>query len=353
METSVRAGQVGRLAWRRVRTREMGNMGRFPPPLQKNLSPTGLLPTFAGIKFPIPFAALAYFAGYVQMVINYHLPDFFFLFDLHRTLLEKLRLYPGMFYDNFRIASVFGAFPNAIWNGGRVMLGYVNQTAIKNTIEYFNKRNIPCRFTWTNSALEEKHLHDTFCNMIMKFADNGMNEVTVNSPLLESYIRDKYKGFKLISSTTKCLGGMEELNREFAKDYYLIVLNFNLNNQFDLLKSIARPDKCELLANAICQPHCPRRKEHFDYMSICQLNFNDQDQDHLYDDCQYQRVYEPEKRACYISYEDIVTKYLPLGFNNFKIDGRNIPRNYVEQQFLHYMVKPQFRKSGSLEWISF
>jgi hypothetical protein len=285
------------------------------------------------------------------VVINYHLPDFFFLFDLNRALIERFHANPGMFCDGIRIASVYGSFPNAIWNGGRLMLGATNYANIKDTVEYFNKRGIPCRFTWTNSLLEEKHLNDTLCNLIMEIADNGMNEVLVNSPVLENYIRDRYKSYKIISSTTKCLNGIDELNKELDKDYQLVVLSYNMNNQFDVLKQISKPGKCELLVNTMCKTQCARRKEHFDFMSRCQLRFNNEDR--VYADCRYQDVYEPHKRESYISYDDIVTKYLPLGFNNFKIDGRNLSRNLVEGQYLQYMVKPEYRKSGTLEWVTF
>jgi hypothetical protein len=80
-------------------------------------------------------ADAAPFAGGSSVAIHYHLPDFFFLFDLNRALIERYRANPGMFYDGIKIASVYGSFPNAIWNGGRLMLGATNYTNIKDTIE--------------------------------------------------------------------------------------------------------------------------------------------------------------------------------------------------------------------------
>ena len=63
---------------------------------------------------------------------------------------------------------------------------------VKGVTNYFNSKGIPLRFTFTNPMLEKKHLSDKFCNAIMHYADNGMNEVIVASPLLEEYIRKNY-----------------------------------------------------------------------------------------------------------------------------------------------------------------
>ena len=60
-----------------------------------------------------------------------------------------------------------------------------------------------------------------------------MNEVIVVSDILEEYIRKTYPGFKIISSTCKEIKNMNVLNAELAKDYKLVVLDYNLNNQFE------------------------------------------------------------------------------------------------------------------------
>ena len=72
----------------------------------------------------------------------------------------------------------------------------------------------------------------------MQAADNGMNEVLVVSSILESYIREKYPNFKINSSTCKEIRDIDNLNAELEKDYALVVLDYNLNNQFDLLEQI-------------------------------------------------------------------------------------------------------------------
>jgi collagenase-like PrtC family protease len=68
------------------------------------------------------------------------------------------------------------------------------------------------RFTFSNSLLEEKHIYDTYCNLIMEEADTGNNEVIVNSPILEQYLRENYPNYKYISSTTKCERNIDIIN---------------------------------------------------------------------------------------------------------------------------------------------
>ena len=97
----------------------------------------------------------------------------------------------------------------------------------------------------------------------MQEADNGMNEVLVVSPILEEYIRKTYPRFKINSSTCKEIRDIDALNAELERDYYLVALDYNMNNQWDILKKVKKPEKCEVLVNALCVPNCPRRGAHY------------------------------------------------------------------------------------------
>lgn len=165
---------------------------------------------------------------------------------------------PEFFRENLEIASFFGEFPTSRWNGGR----YANNDQcdaafVKQVVKSINSKGIPVRFTYTNPLLTKQDLADDYCNFCMEVADNGMNEVLVVSPILEEYIRKKYPHFKINSSTCKEIRDMDLLNAELKKDYSLIVLDYNLNNQFELLENIAEKEKCEILVNACCVPNCP------------------------------------------------------------------------------------------------
>ena len=43
----------------------------------------------------------------------------------------------------------------------------------------------------------------------------------------------------------------------------------------------------------------------------------------------------------FISTEDILTRYLPQGFTNFKIEGRGLGSAIVLEFLLYYLVKPE------------
>ena len=139
---------------------------------------------------------------------------------------------------------------------------------IKATTEAFNSKNIPLRFTFTNCLLEEKHLLDTYCNLIMESANNGMNEIIINSELLEQFLRTCYPNYKYILSTTRCERDVNKIN-ELCDQYDMVVIDYRDNNNFDFLSKLNNKDKIELLINAYCLPNCKNRKEHYKYLSQC------------------------------------------------------------------------------------
>ena len=110
--------------------------------------------------------------------VYWHLPGFCYFRLLNQVLMNLMKDYPDSFRDGYCIGSVYGTFPGAIWNGGRAVFGITGKDDIKSVLNIYNSREIPVRFTWTNSLLEEKHVHDTYCNLIMQLADNGIYDST-------------------------------------------------------------------------------------------------------------------------------------------------------------------------------
>ena len=164
------------------------------------------------------------------MRARFHLPDFTKHFMFNIVFAEFLKECPDYFREGVEIASVYGTFPPAIWNGGRFQYGQCDKGFIKQVIKEFNNRGIPLRFTFTNPVLEKKPVHDEYCNMIMHLADNGLNEVIVASPVLEDYIRKNYPSYKLTSSTCKRITDPDKLYEEVDKDYHIVVIDYDLNN---------------------------------------------------------------------------------------------------------------------------
>ena len=280
--------------------------------------------------------------------IKIYLPGLWTKGNLNRAIIFEFQNKREYFYDDITIGGVYGSFPNCIWNGGRVITGGCDNNDMHNVVEYYKKNNIPMRFTFTNCLLEEKHLQDTYSNLIMDIANNGNNEVLVNSTLLEEYIRKNWPNYKIISSTTKCLVDIEKFNEELSKDYYMVVLDYRKNFDNDFITNIDEnnKNKVEILLNAYCAPNCGKRSAHYEYLSKCQLMYigntecfcNDLKLDFL--DC-----LENENT---LNINDMFD-FHNHGFNNFKIEGRTNNIYDVLESYVYYMVKPYYKDRVRLD----
>lgn len=271
---------------------------------------------------------------------HYYIADFYRNAALYLMLSDFLEHIPEWFYEDVEFSAAYGSFPNCIWNGGRTLLGDINKTRMIKTVEEFNKRGIAVRYTFTNPLIEKKHLDDTFANICMEVANNGKNEVLVNSPVLEEYIRERYPNFKLISSTTKCLMSLDQINAELDKDYYLVVLDSSLNNKEEIF-TIPKRDRLEVLVDHGCRVDCPNRQAHYIASAQAQLN---------YDVCQFlhcphvERTFEQLKQnGSFITREMITGKYNEAGFRHFKLDGRSFGNEKLLDSLMYYFVKPEYQ----------
>lgn len=276
--------------------------------------------------------------------VYWHLPGFYYFRFLNQVLLNLMKDYKSKFKEGYQIGSVYGTFPGAIWNGGRAVFGMTPKGEMEKIIKLYNSREVPVRFTWTNSLLEEKHLNDTYCNLIMRLADNGINQALVNQPVLEEYIRREYPSYKLISSTTKRLTEQEMVKQELAKDYFLVVLDYDLNHDKELLRELSPvADKVEILVNEICAPNCPKRSEHYLAESRSQLEFDLNTPFQCPHKTAGRGFSECLKRPNFISNEEIGS-YIEDGYVNFKIVGRGLSQDFVKESYLYYLVKEEARE---------
>lgn len=205
---------------------------------------------------------------HTDLPARFHLPGLRQNYPLNMFWISLLKTHPEFFRDNVEIGSVFGCFPVALWNGGRfIASGQCDRQYITGVVKALNSAGIPVRYTFTSPLITEEDLDDPYCNFCMQAGDNGMNEVMIFSPILEQYIRDKYPSYKLNSSTCKEIRDKDELNAELDRDYQYVVLDYNLNNHWDIIDGLSKPEKLEILINCLCQPDCPRRGEHYRNMA--------------------------------------------------------------------------------------
>ena len=292
------------------------------------------------------------------MRVRFHLPDFSGNFKLNLMFAEMLKHRPDLFREGVEIASFYGVFPPSIWNGGRTQGGMVDKNFIRAVIKAVNDRGIPLRFTFTNPVLEKKHLSDPFCNMVMAMANNGLNEAIVVSPLLEDYIRNNYPKYKLTSSTCKRITDPKALEEELGRDYHIVVVDYDFNNNWEVLEKLPRKKDCELLVNACCEPNCPRRSAHYRCIGVQQIAYNEHIKTYKnlpfdaakYDpenfrNCPYSQrgIFDIRGLRTHITPDDIWNKYVPMGFEQFKIEGRTASPLNVLETYMYYMAKPECR----------
>ena len=277
--------------------------------------------------------------------IYWHLPGFCVFRVLNQVLMNMMKAHPEYFNDGYEIGSAYGTFPGAIWNGGRAVVGSVSKKQIEAILNIYNSRGVPVRFTWTNSLIGEKECFDTYCNLIMRLADNGLNQVLVNSPALEKYLTENYPSFKRISSTTKRIIDPDKLLEELDKDFFLVVLDYDLNHNEDVLNRIVESGnagRCEILVNEVCFPNCPKRAEHYAQQSRMQLEFDTSASYPCLVSNAPRDFEECMKRPAFIKDTDIGS-YIDRGFRHFKIAGRGMPESYTIDSYIYFLVKPEYR----------
>lgn len=285
---------------------------------------------------------------------RFHLPGLRYNYPLNMFWISLLEQYPERFRENVEIGSLFGCFPFALWNGGRLIQhDQCDAKFVESVIKNVNSKGIPVRYTFTNPVLDEDDLKDPFCNFCMDAANNGMNEVIVVSPILEQYLREKYPNFAYNSSTCKEIKNVDDLNKEIDRNYKYVVLDYNLNNQWDLIGKIEHPEKLEVLINAVCKPACERRGAHYRQIGIDEKTImknrslpRDKQIPIKPWSCSYGEencIYTIKDYPTVISPEDIWDKYIPAGINNFKIEGRTAYLFSLIDTYCHYMIKPEYQ----------
>ena len=285
--------------------------------------------------------------------IYFYLPGLAEGLELNTQLIIRMAQYPDHFYDNIKIGGIYGCPPGAIWNGGRYMGGYITNEDTVKLISIINNLDIPIRYTWTNPCMTEEDLKDEYCNSVMEWSKGYKNEVLVNTDMFEQFMKEKYPDFPLISSTTKRITNIDQLNQELEKDYKLVVVDYDFNNNWDLLKEIKHPEKCEILINAVCNPKCPFRKQHYQVLGKLQRGENiSPDVEVMKCPSQFRTYCQVKELPTFVTKEDLYGKYVPAGFRHFKIEGRGAYTSLkLLYWILYYMVKPEYvdEERGYLE----
>ena len=277
---------------------------------------------------------------------KYHLPGLFEFYELYSVFLPLYRKHRDWFYDRCDIGSVYGAPADCIWGGGRVGSGEHSPTEV---LELMKEYGLSACLTFSNSLLSEEHLSDRKCNALCALFESAepQNGIIIYSDMLLGHIKANYPNFYFISSTTKVLTEWEQfINETDRDDFRYVVPDFRLNKQFGRLSEMtqAQKDKTEFLCNECCWVGCRDRKACYENVSRKNLGENcadhicrapDSDSGYLFS--------KAMENPSFIGINDIFDVYLPMGFSNFKIEGRGLGSAVVLEFLLYYMVRPEFR----------
>lgn len=276
---------------------------------------------------------------------HYHLPGLFEFYGLYRVFLPLFYEHRDYFYEWCDIGSIYGAPENCIWGGGRIEEGTQNP---KDVLALLKEYGISGRLTFSNSLLSGKHLSDSRCNAICRMfeeSDGPENGVIVHSELLLNYLRRTYPGLYFVSSTTKVLTEFPELLKELNREEFrYVVPDFRLNKKFKEWNTLssAEKDKVEFLCNECCSFGCKDRKAC--YESVSRLNLGERGEEHRCSAPDAEEGYvfsKAMKNPGFLSTEEIREEYLPMGFSNFKIEGRGLGSALILEFLLYYMTKPE------------
>lgn len=278
--------------------------------------------------------------------VYYHLPGLFEFYELYRTFLPLFREHREYFYDWCDIGSVYGAPADCIWGGGRVGFGDHDPREVLSLMQEYD---ISSRLTFSNSLLRKEHLLDRKCNdLCTLFGESGetRNGVIVHSDLLLDYLKKNYPGFYFVSSTTKVLTDFQQFLREVKReDFLYVVPDFRLNKAFDKwnMLSESQKDKVEFLCNECCWFGCKDRKRCYEVVSRKNLGENCPDHHCTAPDVNNgYRFSKAMTNPGFIGIDDIKNVYVPIGFSNFKIEGRGLGSALILEFLLYYMTRPEY-----------
>ena len=277
----------------------------------------------------------------------YHLPGVFEFYELYRVFLSLFREHREYFYDWCGIGSIYGAPADCIWGGGRT--GFGDQDP-REVLALMQEYGISARLTFSNSLLREEHLSDQKCNRLCRLfgeAEGVQNGVIVYSDLLLDYLKKKYPKLYFVSSTTKVLTEFEQLQQEINREEFrYVVPDFRLNKAFEQWNRLSESqrDKVEFLCNECCWFGCRDRKQC--YETVSRKNLGEHCLEHhcaAPEGSHDYRFSKAMQNPGFIGVDDIKNVYLPMGFSNFKIEGRGLGSALILEFLLYYMTKPEYQ----------
>ncbi len=264
----------------------------------------------------------------------YSIPDSESVRDLTNSLLYIRMKEPQWFYNDFEIGFAYGCPCRCIWNGGRITAERATLENFKNIVLLYKCFKIKYRVTFTNLLLEKKHLDDYTGNAMAALLEEMGGCVMVASEIMAEYIQKKYPSLPVSWSTTTDFAPtiketIEVINR--LSEDRIVVLPYEFNNNYGLLKQFTHRENLEILLNETCHSHCPKRKEHERNISEGVLYGTTEN------NCFYKDEYLKPGRRQHNVRASNWEMYHELGINRFKIVGR-VDKMQTYMAYQYYLV---------------
>lgn len=275
-------------------------------------------------------------------MIDFTVPDFTVGLKRNLVFARVMRDCPQFFFDDVRIQSVYGCFPGCVMNGGRAFVRQrYTPEQVRATFQALDAQGLKARLTFTNMLVGEEHLGDEYFNMILDEGAAHGAGVIVYSDLVDAYIKDRHPEMERTLSTTREILDAVQLTDALER-FDMVVLNYNLNKDHAFLDKVGHADRLEVMANELCNPGCPHRREHYLHNSADQLA---------------ERI--TEFRRCNLAGKDFF-KMAPAsptiltnddvrelnrryGVPRFKLVGRGVAGDVNLESYLYYLVRPEHR----------
>lgn len=279
--------------------------------------------------------------------IYYHLPGLFEFYELYQVFLPLFYKHREYFYDWCDIGSIYGAPEDCLWSGGRTGFGTHDPKEVLALTQHYG---ISARLTFSNSLLNEEHLKDARCHALCAMFNerkNPENGVIIHSDLLLEHLKVRYSNLYFVSSTTKVLTDFMDFFVEVRReDFRYVVPDFRLNKKFEQLGMLTEneKDKVEFLCNECCWIGCKDRKRCYEMVS--HKNLGDDYPEFTCSAPDLEKGYMFSKameNPAFIGVKEIQNIYMPMGFTNFKIEGRGLGSAMILEFLLYYMTKPEYQ----------
>lgn len=270
----------------------------------------------------------------------FNIAGLFEKFHIVKKVVLLYENYPYIFRDNIVISSFYGSNGGHA-NGGRNSGLYNNENEVA---RFFREHNITPTIIMSNLLVDETNFPDKFAVRIIESFSELKPYFCVSNHYVEKWLMNNgIRRGQFILSTTACIDF--DTTVKLTDQYKLIVLNESMINDWKTISLFPEHtrNKLEVIVNTVCPSECKSRRKHYEYMSRYNL------EDNLYpfpcihkSYCGKGSFYEILNSPQVIT-EDMISTYLNMGINHFKIQGRTNDDNDFIETLAYYLVKPKFQ----------